>query len=76
MSAKRYNNGDFFVYLSLLFVQHKTIIIMSNPLFNIQYGLFVVTACDNGHDRSAEAPAVSPVSFHPQSYFEINTENY
>jgi hypothetical protein len=49
---------------------------MSNPLFNIQYGLFVITACDNGHDRSAEAPAVSPVSFHPQSYFEINAENY
>ena len=24
---------------------------MSNPLFNIQYGLFVITTCDGGRDN-------------------------
>ena len=27
---------------------------MSNPLFNIQYGLFVITTNDSGKDRSAD----------------------
>ena len=116
---------------------------MSNPLFNIQYGLFVITTCDAGKDNGCisntvaqvtaqpnrisvalnkgnftteliqrsgkftasiisetaevfrkagvsvwecrncghiiigtEAPDVCPVCFHPQSYFEINAENY
>ena len=40
---------------------------MSNPLFNIQYGLFVI---------GTEAPDVCPVCFHPQAYFEITAENY
>ena len=29
---------------------------MSNPLFNIQYGLFVITTCDGGRDNRQKTP--------------------
>ena len=33
---------------------------MSNPLFNIQYGLFVITTCDNGQDNTVAQVTAQP----------------
>ena len=43
--------------------QHK--IIMSNPLFNIQYGLFVITTCDDGRDNGCISNTVAQVTAQP-----------
>ena len=38
---------------------------MSNPLFNIQYGLFVITTCDNGQDNGCISNTVAQVTAQP-----------
>ena len=38
---------------------------MSNPLFNIQYGLFVVTTCDAGRDNGCISNTVEQVTSQP-----------
>lgn len=38
---------------------------MSNPLFNIQYGLYVITTCDNGRDNGCISNTVGQVATHP-----------
>ena len=38
---------------------------MSNPLFNIQYGLFVVTTCDGGRDNGCISNTVEQVTAQP-----------
>lgn len=38
---------------------------MSNPLFNIQYGLFVITACDGGRDNGCISNTVMQVAMQP-----------
>ena len=38
---------------------------MSNPLFNIQYGLFVITTCDNGRDNGCISNTVAQVTAQP-----------
>ena len=35
---------------------------MSNPLFNIQYGLFVITTCDGGRDNSCISNTIAQVA--------------
>ena len=38
---------------------------MSNPLFNIQYGLFVITTCDGGRDNGCISNTVEQVTAQP-----------
>jgi hypothetical protein len=38
---------------------------MSNPLFNIQYGLFVITTCDAGKDNGCISNTVAQVTAQP-----------
>ena len=38
---------------------------MSNPLFNIQYGLFVITTCDEGKDNGCISNTVAQVTAQP-----------
>ena len=38
---------------------------MSNPLFNIQYGLFVITTCDEGRDNGCISNTVAQVTAQP-----------
>ena len=38
---------------------------MSNPLFNIQYGLFVITTCDGGRDNGCISNTVTQVAMQP-----------
>jgi len=38
---------------------------MSNPLLNIQYGLYVITTCDNGRDNGCISNTVGQVATHP-----------
>ena len=38
---------------------------MSNPLFNIQYGLFVITTCDGGRDNGCISNTVQQVTAQP-----------
>ena len=38
---------------------------MSNPLFNIQYGLFVITTCDAGKDNGCISNTVAQVAAQP-----------
>jgi rubrerythrin len=38
---------------------------MSNPLFNIQYGLFVITTCDEGCDNGCISNTVAQVTAQP-----------
>ena len=38
---------------------------MSNPLFNIQYGLFVITTCDDGRDNGCISNTVAQVTAQP-----------
>ena len=38
---------------------------MSNPLFNIQYGLFVITSCDGGRDNGCISNTVEQVTTQP-----------
>jgi len=38
---------------------------MSNPLLNIQYGLFVITACDDGRDNGCISNTVAQVTMQP-----------
>ncbi|MBP5496827.1 MAG: flavin reductase [Bacteroidales bacterium] len=38
---------------------------MSNPLFNIQYGLFVITTCDGGRDNGCISNTVAQVAMQP-----------
>ena len=38
---------------------------MSNPLFNIQYGLFIITTCDAGKDNGCISNTVAQVTAQP-----------
>ena len=38
---------------------------MNNPLFNIQYGLFVITTCDGGRDNGCISNTVEQVTAQP-----------
>ena len=38
---------------------------MSNPLFNIQYGLFVITTCDDGRDNGCISNTIAQVAMQP-----------
>lgn len=38
---------------------------MNNPLFNIQYGLFVITTCDNGRDNGCISNTIEQVAALP-----------
>ena len=38
---------------------------MNNPLFNIQYGLFVITTCDGGRDNGCICNTVEQVTVQP-----------
>ncbi|MBO6081132.1 MAG: flavin reductase, partial [Bacteroidales bacterium] len=38
---------------------------MSNPLFNIQYGLFVITTCADGRDNGCISNTVEQVTAQP-----------
>ena len=38
---------------------------MSNPLFNIQYGLFVITTCDGGRDNGCISNTIAQVAMQP-----------
>ena len=38
---------------------------MSNPLLNIQYGLYVITTCDNGRDNGCISNTVGQVAAQP-----------
>ena len=50
-----------FMYICTL----KTKVIMSNPLFNIQYGLFVITTCDGGRDNGCISNTIAQVAMQP-----------
>ena len=47
---------------------------MSNPLFNIQYGLFVITTCEDGRDNGCISNTVawSLVPFYWQHFCNRN----
>lgn len=50
---------------------------MSNPLFNIQYGLFVVTTCDGGRDNGCISNTVMQVTSQPNRIsMALCKENY
>jgi flavin reductase (DIM6/NTAB) family NADH-FMN oxidoreductase RutF len=50
---------------------------MSNPLFNIQYGLFVITSCENGHDNGCISNTVAQVTAQPNRIsVTLNKDNY
>ncbi len=49
---------------------------MSNPLLNIQYGLFVITACDGGRDNGCISNTVAQVTMQPNRIsVTLNKEN-
>ena len=49
---------------------------MSNPLFNIQYGLFVITTCDGGRDNGCICNTVVQVTAQPNRLsVSLNKEN-
>ena len=43
----------------------KNFRLMSNPLFNIQYGLFIITTCDAGKDNGCISNTVAQVTAQP-----------
>jgi flavin reductase (DIM6/NTAB) family NADH-FMN oxidoreductase RutF len=50
---------------------------MSNPLLNIQYGLFVITTCDGGRDNGCISNTVEQVTSQPNRIsMSLNKENY
>ena len=50
---------------------------MSNPLFNIQYGLFVITTCDGGRDNGCISNTVEQVTSQPNRLsMALSKENY
>ena len=50
---------------------------MSNPLFNIQYGLYVITTCDGGRDNGCICNTVVQVTAQPNRLsVALNKENY
>ena len=50
---------------------------MSNPLFNIQYGLFVVTTCDGGRDNGCISNTVMQVTSQPNRIsMALSKENF
>jgi flavin reductase (DIM6/NTAB) family NADH-FMN oxidoreductase RutF len=50
---------------------------MSNPLLNIQYGLFVITTCDGGRDNGCISNTVEQVTSQPNRLsMSLCKENY
>ena len=50
---------------------------MSNPLFNIQYGLFVITTCDGGRDNGCISNTVMQVTSQPNRIsMALSKENF
>jgi flavin reductase (DIM6/NTAB) family NADH-FMN oxidoreductase RutF len=50
---------------------------MSNPLLNIQYGLFVITTCDGGRDNGCISNTVEQVTTQPNRLsMSLSKENY
>ena len=50
---------------------------MSNPLFNIQYGLFVITTCDGGRDNGCISNTVEQVTAQPNRIsMALSKENF
>lgn len=50
---------------------------MSNPLLNIQYGLFVITTCDSGRDNGCISNTVEQVTSLPNRLsMSLSKENY
>ena len=50
---------------------------MSNPLFNIQYGLFVITSCEDGRDNGCISNTVAQVTAQPNRIsVTLNKDNY
>ena len=50
---------------------------MSNPLFNIQYGLFVITTCDGGRDNGCISNTVQQVTAQPNRIsMSLSKENF
>ena len=50
---------------------------MSNPLLNIQYGLFVITTCDGGRDNGCISNTVEQVTSQPNRLsMSLSKENY
>ena len=50
---------------------------MSNPLFNIQYGLFVITTCDGGRDNGCISNTVEQVTTQPNRIsMALSKENF
>ena len=50
---------------------------MSNPLFNIQYGLFVITTCDGGRDNGCISNTVAQVTAKPNRIsVTLNKDNF
>ena len=49
---------------------------MSNPLFNIQYGLFVITTCDDGRDNGCISNTIAQATMQPDRVsLTLNKEN-
>ncbi len=50
---------------------------MSNPLFIIQYGLFVISTCDEGKDNGCISNTVAQVTAQPNRISEaLNKGNF
>ena len=60
-----------------IFNESFNIYLMSNPLLNIQYGLFVITTCDGGRDNGCISNTVEQVTSQPNRLsVSLSKENY